>query len=363
MLFPIRSRRRGFTLIELLVVIAIIAVLIALLLPAVQAAREAARRTQCVNNLKQIGLALHNYHSSNNSFPLGGSLGYCGSSGSTYLSWASWSAQALMLLYVEQGPLYNAANFSLAVIYCTPGQAANSTAYNTRVSAYLCPSDGNAGQVRINSYYASLGGANFGDNSYGIADGDNGNNTSNSSGLFDMQIGFGIVDATDGTSNTIAFSEALVGDAATYRNSRNNGSVAASNPGGTRYLSPSMNVAAVFNGVAACDTAWRATDGTANTVGNNRGDLWGLATPGQTLFNTIVTPNSKDHPWSACRFDSPGGDISDSRYVNANSNHPGGVNVTMADGSVRFIKDTIAGPTWWALGTRNFGEIISADSY
>ena len=360
---PVRPRRRGFTLIELLVVIAIIAVLIALLLPAVQAAREAARRIQCTNNLKQIGLGLHNYHSTHNMFPLGGTLGYCGSSGSTYLSWTSWSGHALMLPYLEQAPLYNAINFNLAVIYCTAGQAANSTAYNTRVSAYLCPSDGNAGIVRINSYYASLGGANFGDNSYVPDDNAGGNSTSNSSGLFDMQIGFSIAQATDGISNTIAFSEALVGDANSYSRTKNNGSLGASNPGGTRRLTPSMDVAAVFAGVTACDNAWKVTDGTANTVGNNRGDRWGLATPGQTLFNTIITPNSKDHPWSACRFDSPGGDISDSRYVNANSNHPGGVNVTMGDGSVRFIKDSIAGPVWWALGTRSFGEVISADSY
>ena len=106
------TSRRGFTLIELLVVIAIIAVLIALLLPAVQSAREAARRAQCTNNLKQIGLALHNYHTSNDVFPLGTSL----QSGSTRPQrpgvWASWSAQALMLGYLEQTPLYNAINFN-----------------------------------------------------------------------------------------------------------------------------------------------------------------------------------------------------------------------------------------------------------
>src|SRR5438309_3589750 len=108
-----RKDRRGFTLIELLVVIAIIAVLIALLLPAVQAAREAARRSQCVNNLKQLGLALHNYHSTTNAFPLGGSpapspagSNCCGQGG-----WGSWSAQAMLLPYMEQTAAYNAANF------------------------------------------------------------------------------------------------------------------------------------------------------------------------------------------------------------------------------------------------------------
>src|ERR1700678_4022279 len=103
------TRRRGFTLIELLVVIAIIAVLIALLLPAVQSAREAARRIQCTNNLKQIGLGLHNYHQAVGTFPLGATLVNGGYGAVTY---GCWSAQALMLPYVEQSPLYNAANFS-----------------------------------------------------------------------------------------------------------------------------------------------------------------------------------------------------------------------------------------------------------
>src|SRR3979411_2635614 len=105
-------RRSGFTLIELLVVIAIIAVLIALLLPAVQSAREAARRAQCVNNLKQIGLAIHNYHSTHTQFPMGDSLNVQGGTPADLALWNSWSAHGLMLGYMEQQPLYNAINFS-----------------------------------------------------------------------------------------------------------------------------------------------------------------------------------------------------------------------------------------------------------
>jgi len=118
------AKRRGFTLIELLVVIAIIAVLIALLLPAVQAAREAARRSQCVNNLKQMGLALHNYHQSLGSFPMGVSFTY-----GNY--WGQWSAQALMLPYMEQTSIYNACNFSLAL---DDGNARGGTAANSTVN-------------------------------------------------------------------------------------------------------------------------------------------------------------------------------------------------------------------------------------
>jgi prepilin-type N-terminal cleavage/methylation domain-containing protein len=137
----IARKRRGFTLIELLVVIAIIAVLIALLLPAVQAAREAARRAQCTNNLKQIGLAMHNYHQTNDKFPQGMSestsvLGsYTG-----YANWGEWSAQSMLLPYMEQTPIYNSINFCYDNIYGSGGST-NLTASTRVINGFLCPSD------------------------------------------------------------------------------------------------------------------------------------------------------------------------------------------------------------------------------
>src|SRR6516225_940506 len=127
----------GFTLIELLVVIAIIAILISLLLPAVQSAREAARRAQCVNNLKQVALAAHNYASANNSFPLGISDNPQGSPGAPAYgsTWSSFGAQALMLPYLEQNPLYQAANFSWGP------WVMNDTVNNAVIASFLCPSD------------------------------------------------------------------------------------------------------------------------------------------------------------------------------------------------------------------------------
>ena len=140
-------RRPGFTLIELLVVIAIIAVLIALLLPAVQAAREAARRAQCVNNLKQIGLAIHNYHQSTNVFPLGVARYFY--AGHLDYNWDSWSGHAMMLGALEQTSLYNAVNFSIGNNAAKSYQYyANVTVTGTRISVYLCPSDPNAGTLR-----------------------------------------------------------------------------------------------------------------------------------------------------------------------------------------------------------------------
>ena len=129
-----RGRRCGFTLIELLVVIAIIAVLIALLLPAVQMAREAARRSQCVNNLKQLGVAMHNYHDTHDTLPWGQGP----------LNWNDWSAFPFMLPYMEQAPLYNAINFdrtNAAIGFADPGAIQNTTTHRTKVEILLCPSD------------------------------------------------------------------------------------------------------------------------------------------------------------------------------------------------------------------------------
>ena len=205
-----RLRGRGFTLIELLVVIAIIAVLIALLLPAVQAAREAARRSQCLNNMKQMGLAMHNYHQAVGTFPMGNTIAY------SYLGagaddWGDrFSAHALLLPYLEQMPLYNACNFSWDVWYGSARlPSINATVWNTRVNAFLCPSDnGTAGfstsSSYKNSYYGSFG---TGTNPW----------STQTNGIFaPEQTSVDIAAVTDGTSNTIMHVEGLVGSSTKY---------------------------------------------------------------------------------------------------------------------------------------------------
>ncbi len=347
------SERRGFTLIELLVVIAIIAVLIGLLLPAVQAAREAARRAQCVNNLKQIGLALHNYHSSHETFPMGGTRGWCkpgATLADTHYTWNNWSAQTLLMNYLELVPLYNAINFDLApwpASDCPIGTAANSTIYNLRVAAFLCPSDGEAGRTKINNYHAS-----YGSSTNAVS--------SNSSGVFAVLVSYGIRDITDGTSNTIAFSEALVGAAERNNRDRRNSPNHNGPPAGGNLLSVFDNPNAVLLGLASCNANWRTGTGAYT---NRRGERWGWATTGLSLFNTIVPPNSKEYPWSSCRWNCDGCGADSSHISNATSNHPGGVNCTMGDGSVKFIKDTVNMRIWWSLGTKAGGEVISSDSY
>jgi prepilin-type N-terminal cleavage/methylation domain-containing protein/prepilin-type processing-associated H-X9-DG protein len=369
--------RRGFTLIELLVVIAIIAVLIALLLPAVQSAREAARRMQCTNNLKQIGLAMHNYHSTNDTFPMAASKN-CNSDPPSacpgYADWRGWSSLATALPFVERQALYNAINFSFAEeIHDAVSQPMNSTVVATVVRAYLCPSDPNAGSANINNYHACFGttsewptGPNNGTGNLQNADGNG------STGMFAVWLSYGLRDATDGSSQTILFSEALVGDGKGNEPTRG---VGTSTPG-SRYRGNGVfipnsatyflddftaNPQAILAGLAACASAFSSP--TSTSITSHRGYRWSSASEG-ALFNVAQTPNDKQYPFNVCRPQcsancSDNGSIS----LPATSMHPGGVNALFADGSVRFVKESISRPTWWALGTRARGEVISADAY
>ncbi len=359
-------RRAGFTLIELLVVIAIIAVLIALLLPAVQAAREAARRAQCTNNLKQIGLALHNYHSGFDTFPPGSSLNMSDPTGAKtggypWLNWNDWSCQALMLGFVEQSALYNAANFNWAVWHSgrTPiGYYSNLTVFNTKVNAFLCPSDGDAGNPNTNSYFACIGPNTQSNNvssvnKFGQVSGQG------TPGIFSYTFSRGIRDVTDGTSNTIAFAEALVSPSG-GKVIRKTGMDGVAAPSGSEEYNVQANPTAAFALISVCDQAWNGQIKGA-TFPNAIGTRWSMGVNGWTMFNTILTPNQK--PWSACRVGCAGCGIDNTHIMSATSYHPGGVNCCMADGHVMFIKNSIAQQMWWALGTRAGGEVISADAY
>jgi prepilin-type N-terminal cleavage/methylation domain-containing protein/prepilin-type processing-associated H-X9-DG protein len=397
--------RRGFTLIELLVVIAIIAVLIALLLPAVQAAREAARRSQCTNNLKQIGLGLHNYHQATGSFPQGRSQAasnpnFVPASGQgPYANWTERGALAMMLPYMEQGPTYNAINFSYCSAYAYGAQA-NATSSTRLISTFLCPSDTNAGfggaPVSNQTTITAWGDSTYppGTNSYR---GSIGTTTSTwgwttgysqcqpdpfnlnggpqpcspfSTGLFAYYISNGIQNVTDGTSNTIAYAESLVGDTQNppLKTGRNN-SVTNAQPNGGPGQVPDASAVSYQNiiipALNQCTQAWN-TGNAANpkvNISSANGVRWGWGAMGISLFNTVVTPKSKQQPWNTCRYTCGGCGPDDSTFSNAQSNHPGGVNVMFADGSVRFVKDSISPQTWMALGTKSNGEVISADSY
>jgi prepilin-type N-terminal cleavage/methylation domain-containing protein/prepilin-type processing-associated H-X9-DG protein len=351
--------RRGFTLIELLVVIAIIAVLIALLLPAVQSAREAARRAQCINNLKQIGLGLHNYHSAQNTFPLGGTVNWSSSYGGGNQAWGTWSAQALLLGYMDGQPLYNSANFNWVCCW-SAGWNVNSTVTCAVINTFICPSDGlspiptqnDIWTGETNNYFASVGPAT---------------DFYNPSGLFaESMLCYGVQNCTDGTSNTIAFGESLVGS--------NSGEQVKWRSG------PDLSAAS-----AICNKSWcGVTDvttfytqvladlqtcqqGYVTEVGkvNQKGFRWCENLGGFSLINTVVPPSSNEYifSWCALRGGGTNSNASDGQYQNVNSNHPGGANVLLADGSARFLKSSIAIRTYWALGSRAGGEIVSSDSY
>jgi len=369
------SVRQGFTLIELLVVIAIIAVLIALLLPAVQAAREAARRAQCVNNLKQLGLAIHNYHSINNVIPAEGMfLGPAwGSSpdvsGSTGWGWnASWEVAILPML--EGQALYNAYNFKIG-----GDQAADYTVGFSQLGSLLCPSESSKARPSppwaATSYHGNHGGPGIIKNWSGTIV----QNFTTSPGAWwgsDAQFAFfGFESVTDGTSNTALISEKLLGLPTPDAVNLPNGPIVY--PGTTdgkrgiflANYSGAMdvaNAATALAAVAACKSVPAATGSLGTYLS---GAHWTLSYPwhmSNNAYNHFNTPNG-----NSCRPSSGDGDPGiwggTGAMITPTSNHSGGVNVCFTDGSVKFIKDTISPPTWWAIGTKNMGEVVSADAY
>ena len=380
-------RPRGFTLIELLVVIAIIAVLIALLLPAVQAAREAARRTQCVNNLKQIGLAIANYSSANGSFPMGGIPGTtvpvsAGSAGTSY--WGGWSAQATLLPFIEQSTLANAANFQVVCIGNSgAGADANYTVVLTKINAFLCPSStpfagtsypvGGGSNVESgnspgNNYFASVGSSM---NGFAATYGDfYADPSAAPNGVF--QHGgkpFSERDITDGLSNTIAFGEWRSGDNNTSKltlpqdimlnNTYPSGASATSSTGtllsmpygGGNFNAWLVQCAGIAQGAPSSSTQISFI-----------GELWAEGLFARSLGNILVAPNSN---YPNCTYNISGGGDTDGDIGNfgLSSYHPGGANVLFADGSVHFLKNTTNQLTIWSLGSRGQGEIVSSDAY
>jgi prepilin-type N-terminal cleavage/methylation domain-containing protein/prepilin-type processing-associated H-X9-DG protein len=356
----VRAVRRAFTLIELLVVIAIIGVLVALLLPAVQSAREAARRSQCVNNLKQIGLAMHNYLSAVNTFPMGG-VTYSNANWTSPCTAATmtgpmgYSALDLLLPYMEQQPIFNAINFNFAVAGVWGsghGGRTNSTAFLQRIASYVCPTDleqipfqvptQSQNAYQQTSYVVNAGTWNVVAYFYGCQAHGNVNYPGRieypGNGPFDKSTAYRESQIRDGLSNTI-----FAGEYSKYLNDPD----------------PVMNF---YNRVGN----FLSNAGNGDTL---RGQ--GLAMCVPNINAPLLVPC-----WWGAQI--PDGTADDSDYKNwlinpaqyknvgnfgFHSLHPGGCNMLFGDGSVKFLKASTSQQTLMALGTRASNEAISSDAY
>jgi prepilin-type N-terminal cleavage/methylation domain-containing protein/prepilin-type processing-associated H-X9-DG protein len=331
-----RRRAAGFTLIELLIVVSVIGILISLTVPAIQSAREAARRAQCGNNLKQIGIALQNYLSANQTFPINWRNDLAAPNGIPKNTIARpFSALTRILPYLDQSPLYASINFSVQNFPDNSGGfpfPSSQTAYQTTISTFLCPSDGAGTPTPFGCNYRG---------NYGI-----GPVASTTMETYDSGNGFytlfSILSPSsfpDGTSHTVAYSERLLGT----------GSPAVVDPRrdfGEFSVTPYCLVSDADFALNCCIVA-ASRNFPAYTQG---GFTWFLGDFECTAYNHAQEPNGPI-PDAITRNSWVG-------IVTARSNHPGGVNALMADGSVRFVQQSIGRPVWRAIGTRNGDELV-----
>lgn len=340
------KKKRGFTLIELLVVIAIIAILVAILLPAVQQAREAARRSQCKSKLKQIGLAMHNYHDVHGTLP-GNEVG-CVWRGGNRNCWEGWSGLAMILPQLEQTALYDTLNFN--TYWDVAGVNRNAT--RTILPVFQCPSDPMSSQ-RPNASYGGV--------SYVLSAGPT--STWHRAGVppgpFSRESSVKFSTIKDGTSNTLLASEAQIG---TWQNNTKQLGHRVSNAGnldtatgtanGRVFDTQQVNIDAINTYYQNCRTTGLGLTTEQHGDNDRQGRFW---TSGRVYwgpwFNTLVPPNAEyscDNDTSVTTMD----------IKSPSSYHAGGVNVTMVDGSVRLIAENIDQRVFIGLGSINGGETL-----
>jgi prepilin-type N-terminal cleavage/methylation domain-containing protein/prepilin-type processing-associated H-X9-DG protein len=314
--------RTAFTLIELLVVIAIIAILIGLLLPAVQKVREAAARARCLNNLKQIGLALHSYHDSNQAFP----SGYLNQSSSQFPNVPPflfrWSALAEVTPYLEQSNLYRSLDLTIP-LYQNPAGAVfpvNAPGVASKVPLFLCPSDSGQASDPL-----------FGPTNYVgcLGSGANGGSRSPGDGIFYNNSRTRIADVTDGTSNTALMSEQILG------------------PGGPAPSSAQVDVRLHYGSVGKKVPVTDALCQGVTTWNTDRGARWADGEVQYSLYDHHYPPNAPQWDCIALEFS----------FKPPRSRHPNGVNLLLADGSGRFVSSAVNLAAWQALGSRAGGEV------